>query len=162
MFRFPSQEWVAQYKEAINGNPAYKVGGANWNKGGVSLICQANPGIGIPEDVGIWLDLHQGVCREARMCTTEEAGAAPFVITGPYQRRKQVIMKELDPIQGMLRGKLRLKGDLPTSLSSHGVPEDALPDLAEATLSDGAIVYNGRPAFDVEELKVVWKAAWDG
>lgn len=51
---------------------------------------------------------------------------------------------------------------LPTSLKAKNVPEDALADLAEATLSDGAIVYNGRPAFDVEELKTVWKAAWNG
>ncbi|NOZ01983.1 MAG: iron-containing alcohol dehydrogenase, partial [Deltaproteobacteria bacterium] len=51
---------------------------------------------------------------------------------------------------------------LSTSLKAEGVPENALSDLAEATLSDGAIVYNGRPAFDVEELKPIWRAAWEG
>ncbi|NOZ01572.1 MAG: Fis family transcriptional regulator [Deltaproteobacteria bacterium] len=138
MYRFPSEEWVAKYKEAINTNPAYKVGGASWNKGVVALICQANPGVGIDEDVGIWLDLHQGVCREARLCTADEASKAPFVISGPYQRWKQVIMKELDPIQGMLQGKLRLKGDLPTIVryveaskalvESAGLVETDFPD----------------------------------
>lgn len=138
MYKFPSEEWVTQYRKAINGNPAYKVGGANWNKGVVALICQASPDIGIPEDVGIWLDLHQGVCREARLCTVGEAGEAPFVITGPYQRWKQIIMNELDPIQGMLQGKLRLKGDLPTIVryveaskalvESAGMVETDFPD----------------------------------
>ncbi len=114
MFRFPSAEWVERYKEAINQNPAYKVGGANWDKGVVSLICKAKPEIGIPEDIGIWLDLHKGVCREARIVTAEEARKAPFCITAEYERWKQVIRKELNPITGMLQGKLRLKGDLPT------------------------------------------------
>lgn len=114
MFRFPSAEWIAHYQDAINSNPAYKVGGANWDKGVVSLICKAKPEIGIPEDVGIWLDLHKGVCREARIVTAAEAQKAPFCITAEYERWKQVIRKELNPITGMLQGKLRLKGDLPT------------------------------------------------
>ncbi|MBM4395208.1 MAG: SCP2 sterol-binding domain-containing protein [Deltaproteobacteria bacterium] len=114
MHKFPSEEWVAQYKEAINANPAYKVGGANWDKGVVALICKAKPAIGLAEDTGIWLDLHKGVCREARMVTAAEALKAPFCITGEFERWKQVIRKELDPIKGMLQGKLRLKGDLPT------------------------------------------------
>jgi len=138
MVKFPSEEWIVEYKKAINNNPAYKVGGANWNKGVVALICQANPDIGIEEDVGIWLDLHQGVCRDAKMVTLDEAGEAPFVITGPYQRWKQIIMNELDPIQGMLQGKLRLKGDLPTIVryveaskalvESAGMVETDFPD----------------------------------
>jgi putative sterol carrier protein len=36
------------------------------------------------------------------------------VITAPYTRWKQVALKELDPTKGMLQGKLKLKGDLPT------------------------------------------------
>ncbi len=114
MFRFPSAEWVARYKEAINANPAYKVAGANWDKGVVSLICKAKPDIGLPEDMGIWLDLHKGVCRDARVVSADEARKAPFCITAEYERWKQVIRKELNPITGMLQGKLRLKGDLPT------------------------------------------------
>ena len=52
------------------------------------------------------------------MCVVAHDGrqvrVAPFCITGEYARWKQVIRKELDPITGMLQGKLRLKGDLPT------------------------------------------------
>jgi len=44
----------------------------------------------------------------------DEALKAPFCITGEYARWKQVLRKELDPIKGMLQGKLKLKGDLPT------------------------------------------------
>jgi putative sterol carrier protein len=110
---FPSEEWVRLYKDAINGNPEYRTGAADWTAGVVALVCKALPPH-LMADTGIWLDLDRGVCREARMVTVEEAAKAPFCITGDYARWKQVIRKELDPIKGMMQGKLRLKGDLPT------------------------------------------------
>jgi len=39
---------------------AYKKAGATWTAGVVALIISAKPEIGLTEDVGIWLDLHQG------------------------------------------------------------------------------------------------------
>ena len=110
---FPSDEWIAAYKEAINGNPEYRTGAAEWTHGVVALIARAQPPA-IPLDIGIWLDLDRGVCRNARLVTVEEAQKAPFCISGEYARWKQVLRKQLDPIKGMMQGKLRLKGDLPT------------------------------------------------
>lgn len=110
---FPSEEWIKAYKDAINNNPEYRTGSADWTYGVVALICKAQPP-GLPRDVGIWLDLERGVCRDAKLVTAEEAMKAPFCITGEYARWKQVLKKELEPIKGMMQGKLRLKGDLPT------------------------------------------------
>ncbi len=110
---FFSGEWIRAYKDAINGNPAYKTAAADWTHGVVALICKAQPPA-LPGDVGIWLDLEKGVCREAKLVTVEEAMKAPFCITGEYARWKQVLRKELEPIKGMMQGKLKLKGDLPT------------------------------------------------
>jgi len=49
---------------------------------------------------------------------------------------------------------------LPRRLSEEGVPEDALPDLAEGTLFDGAIVYNGRMVMEATEVLEVYRAAY--
>jgi putative sterol carrier protein len=111
---FPSAEWVEEFKKQINSSEGYKKTGATWTAGPVALIISAKPEIGINKDFGIWLDLHQGVCRDARVVTAAEAQKAPFCITGEYARWKQVIKKELEPVKGMMQGKLRLKGDLPT------------------------------------------------
>ena len=35
-------------------------------------------------------------------------------LTAPYSRWKDVVQGELDPIKGMMQGKLRVRGDLPT------------------------------------------------
>ena len=111
---FPSAEWVEEFKRQINLSEGYKKAGATWTAGVVALVISAKPEIGLTEDVGIWLDLHQGVCRDAKIVTAEEAQKAPFCITGDYARWKQVIKKELEPVKGMMQGKLKLKGDLPT------------------------------------------------
>ncbi len=126
---FPSEEWVAVYKEKINSNPNYKESGANWEHGTIALVIQfdqdtlekikKDPVLGKQmhegeTSVGAWLDLYHGVCKEAKRVTAEEAQNAKFVIAGDYSRWKSVMKKELDPVKGMMQGKLKLKGDLPT------------------------------------------------
>jgi putative sterol carrier protein len=111
---FPSVEWMEEYKKQINVSEGYKKAAATWTAGAVVLVISARPEIGINEDFGMWLDLHQGVCREAKKVSLEEAQKAPFCITSDYARWKQVIRKELEPVKGMMQGKLKLKGDLPT------------------------------------------------
>ena len=55
---------------------------------------------------------------------------------------------------------LAAKTGLPQTLSSQGVPEAALPELAEATLADASIIYNGRAVLGADELLEVYRAAF--
>ena len=127
---FPSEEWIAEYKIKINSNPNYKESGANWEHGTIALILQLDDENAIQKArqdpilskqlkadetaVGVWLDLYHGVCKEAKRVSVDEANKAKFVISGGYARWKAVLKKELDPVKGMMQGKLKLKGDLPT------------------------------------------------
>jgi putative sterol carrier protein len=113
MAEFPSEAWLAEYVERINGSDAYREAAATW-EGDVALVIEAEPDKGVPEDVWTWMDLWHGECREARIVAAEEGERARFVIRAPYSRWKEVIRKELEPVKGMMQGKLRLKGDLPT------------------------------------------------
>jgi putative sterol carrier protein len=55
------------------------------------------------------------VCRDCKLVPSKDAQAAAFVIVADYARWKSVIRKELDPIKGMMQGKLKLtKGHMPT------------------------------------------------
>ncbi len=112
---FPSTDWAAAYKVAINSNPAYKLAGKDWTHGVVAMVVKADPSLDLPEDVGMWLDVNQGECRDCKIVPAAEAQTAPFVIFADYARWKQVIKRELDPIKGMMQGKLKLtKGHMPT------------------------------------------------
>jgi len=113
--RFPSAEWCSAYKDAINANPRYKVAGKEWTHGAVAMVVMAEPSVGIAQDMAMWLDLHQGECRECRLTSREEAEKAPFVIVATYARWKEVIRGQLDPTKGMMQNKLKLtKGNMPT------------------------------------------------
>src|SRR5262245_17829799 len=111
---FPSPEWATEVKRKLDGSAAYKAAGATWPHGPVALAVRADPAIGMTENVGLWLDLHQGVRREAKVVSRAEADKAPFCITGEYSRWKSVIRKELDPIKAMMQKKLELKGQMTT------------------------------------------------
>ncbi|HEY2512431.1 MAG TPA: SCP2 sterol-binding domain-containing protein [Polyangiaceae bacterium] len=114
-YDFPSPEWAAAYKDAINGNAGYKTAGKDWTHGPVAMVVKADPALHIEEDTALWLDVHQGECRDCRLMPAKDAEAASFVILAPYALWKIVIRGELDPTKGMMQGRLKLtKGHMPT------------------------------------------------
>ena len=111
---FPSEEWLTDYVEKINSSKDYEEAAATW-EGDLSYVFEREPDKGVPDDVWAWIDLWHGKCRGAKYGVSEDEGEkAKFIIRAPYSRWKEVINKELDPIKGMMQGKLKLKGDLPT------------------------------------------------
>jgi putative sterol carrier protein len=111
---FPSEEWLTEYVERINASKEYEEAAATW-EGDLSYVFEREPDKGVPEDVWVWIDLWHGKCRGAKMNVPPEEGEkAKFTIRAPYSRWKEVIRKDLDPVKGMMQGKLKLKGDLPT------------------------------------------------
>ena len=108
-----SNEWAQQFKEEINRSSVYRQAAKGW-KWTVGLVVEAEPDRSFPEARGIVMDLLDGEARDIRVGSADNARACDFVITAPYSRWKQVATKELDATRGMLTGKLKLKGDLPT------------------------------------------------
>jgi putative sterol carrier protein len=113
MPEFPSEEWLKEYVQRINDSEGYREAATTW-EGDVAYVIEAEPDKGVAEDTWAWLDLWHGECREGKLVTPDEGEKARFVIRAPYSRWKEVIKKELDPVKGMMQGKLKLKGDLPT------------------------------------------------
>ena len=108
-----SSEWALVFKDEINKSPVYKQAGKGW-KWTVGLVVEAEPDKKFPDAKGIVMDLFEGEARDVRVGSAADAQACDFVISGSYSRWKQVALKELDATRGMLQGKLKLKGDLPT------------------------------------------------
>ena len=108
-----SPEWAQAFKDEINKSPVYRQAGKGW-KWTVGLVVEAEPDKKFPDSKGIVMDLFEGEARDVRVGSAADAQACDFVISGSYSRWKQVAQKELDATRGMLQGKLKLKGDLPT------------------------------------------------
>ena len=113
MATFPSDEWLRLYRERIDASDEYRDAAATW-EGDIAFRFEAEPDRGVPNDVWAWLDLWHGACRQARLVSANEGRRAAYVISAPYSRWKEVLAGELDPIKGMMQGKLKLDGDLPT------------------------------------------------
>jgi putative sterol carrier protein len=75
------------------------------------------------------MDLFEGDARDIHVGTAADAQQCNFVITAPYSRWKEVATKKLDATKGMLQGRLKLKGDLPTIVRYT----KASQELTEAT-----------------------------
>ena len=110
---FLSDEWAKQFEDEVNKSSVYKSAAKGW-KWTVGLVVEAEPDKNFPESRGVVMDLFDGSARSIKVGSEAEAQQCDFVITAPYSRWKQVATKELDATKGMLQGKLKLKGDLPT------------------------------------------------
>jgi len=108
-----SDEWAAEFKDEVNKSDGYKAASKGW-KWTVGLVVEAEPDKNFPETRGLVMDLFDGAARDFKVGSAGDAQKCDFVITAPYSRWKQVATKELDATKGMLQGKLKLKGDLPT------------------------------------------------
>jgi putative sterol carrier protein len=108
-----SNEWAEQFKDEVNKSAMYRSAAKGW-KWTVGLVVEAEPDKNFAEPRGVIMDLFDGEARDIRVGTPADAQKCDFVITASYTRWKQVATKELDATKGMLQGKLKLKGDLPT------------------------------------------------
>ena len=116
LHRFPSAEWAAAYQIALNNNPSYRDAGKCWTFGSVAMVVLGDPTIGLACDVGVVLDVHGGECRGAQFVEgIDSLKAAEFTFVASYARWQEVIEAKLDPIKGLMEGKLKLaSGDLST------------------------------------------------
>jgi len=115
VFVFPSDPWWAAYVDNINASESYKEAASDW-EGDITFVIEAEPDKNVPETVWGWMDLWHGECRAGSFVTPEEGLKAQLIIRASYTRWKQVIMKDLEPVKGMMQGKLKLQGDLPKIL----------------------------------------------
>ncbi|HVT61621.1 MAG TPA: SCP2 sterol-binding domain-containing protein [Thermoanaerobaculia bacterium] len=105
-------EWALAWRDQIGANGAYQAAARTW-KWPLVLVMKADPGLGLPDERSIYLDLFQGECREARVATAADLEQAPFLLSADPRTWKQVLERRLEPIPGLMRGKLKLvKGSL--------------------------------------------------
>jgi putative sterol carrier protein len=104
--------WAEAFHAAIETDDAYRSAAAKWTWP-VALVLSPAPEFGYPDAVAVELQLDRGRCHGTQILPAE-AAAAPFVLTAPYAVWKAVVRGELDPIVGVTRGKIAVRGSLAT------------------------------------------------
>jgi putative sterol carrier protein len=102
-YSFPSAAWLDQFVEEINRSEAYAKAAHSW-EGDVLLV--------VAGQSAAYLDLWHGQCRQAEFLADPGDKPAEFTITAALETWEQVLTNRLDPMQGMMAGRLKLKGNL--------------------------------------------------
>ncbi|PKN53138.1 MAG: hypothetical protein CVU55_02700 [Deltaproteobacteria bacterium HGW-Deltaproteobacteria-13] len=111
-----SPEWVGEWEKKLQNDEKYKaLALPNWENPIVIHLLK-NPAFGVDQDIYVKMDLwHDGECKSIRYIPSTAAGdPGNFIIGGTIERWLAVSRKQLDVVKGMMQGKLKLKGDLPT------------------------------------------------
>lgn len=107
-----TDEWAQEWHEEINDNANYKKAATKW-EGAIGMVMTENENMGIPEERVVVADLWHGDSRGAKAITSADLDDVPFVIKGKPEVWKKVLAGRLDPIVGLMGGKLKLaKGGL--------------------------------------------------
>ena len=105
--------WIATYESLIQNDADYRKLAQGW-EGGVVIHITADPAVGLDDDMFLLIDLWHGDCRGVRLVPTQAGENGDYVLTASYDRWKQVMTGELDVVKGLMQGKIKLKGHLPT------------------------------------------------
>lgn len=110
-----SAGWAEAWREEILASTAYREAARTW-QWPLVIKAKPDPGRGWPEQA-VYLDLFQGDCREARVAGDAEIASATYVLAADLPTWKRVLDGDLEPIPGLMRGKLKLeKGGLASLL----------------------------------------------
>lgn len=124
-----TSDWAAAFRNAIEADASYRDAAAKWIWS-VALVMHPAPEFGYPHSVAVELTLDRGRCHDAVIRSGDDVGAS-IVLTAPYQTWKSVVRGELDPMLGVTRGTIAVKGSL-TTLMLHASAATALVACARA------------------------------
>jgi putative sterol carrier protein len=106
---FGSDEWIKTLMVKVNESEAYRSAAKTW-EGDFYFIVE--PEGSVTEPVIMYMDLWHGDCRDAFIVEDESVKNPEFRINASVGAWKQVITKQLDPIQALMTRRLKLKGNM--------------------------------------------------
>lgn len=124
-----SAAWAHAWGEELNTNPAYREAGASWEG---DLVLEMNGTKGGPARA-VYLDLHRGTCRAARLASAVDLESAQYRFQASRDAWRRVLTGGVSPAVAIMTGQLKL---------ARGSLMDFLPyaDAATALLQAGGAI----------------------
>jgi putative sterol carrier protein len=106
---FPSTEWAAAYRKALNENAAYREAAAAWVGDILLLVRPSDANAPAP---GVHLELAHGECSAATYHADARSVSSEFVFEGTPENWAKLVRHEVDPVKAIMDGTFRVKGNL--------------------------------------------------
>ena len=107
--QFPSAEWAAAYRKALNDNAAYREAAKAWVGDIMLLVRTGDPTAPAP---GVHLDLADGGCQNAVFHPDARAVSSEFVYEGTPENWQRLMRHEVDPVKAIMDGTFKVRGNL--------------------------------------------------
>ncbi len=117
---FPSEEWVRAWTDRANADSDFVAAAQGW-QGALGLVVSGVPSQDRRVDTFIRLDGAHGLWTG--FIVGGDRGTVTgtvFCLRAGYDQWKQLVRGELDPIKGIVQGKVALRGHLPEVLRWTG------------------------------------------
>ncbi len=106
---FPSSDWAAAFREALNHSDAFREAAAAWEADLLFLVRPTAPDVPAP---AVRLGLNHGVCESAVYVPDGRGIAAEFVFEGTAENWHKLLHRELEPLRPFLDGTFKIRGNL--------------------------------------------------
>jgi putative sterol carrier protein len=106
---FPSDQWIKALSHQLNNSKDYEQSATDWEGDFVFVV---EPDATYQDTAYLFLGLYHGKSPDAALMAAKDERETEFAISAPFGTWCQVIQGKLDPIQGMMMGKLKLTGNL--------------------------------------------------
>ena len=111
--------WAAEYCQALNDSKDYEEAAKGWGvdfDGGMLMVMLKSGEV--EDDITSFIDLKDGKCLGITILKPgEKPPREPIMtLTGSFLIWKKLAFKELDPIQTLMQGHLKLEGDMSLAL----------------------------------------------
>jgi putative sterol carrier protein len=111
-YPFPSEEWLNALVEQLNRDEKYAETAKKW-EGDLIFKLVPEKGSSGEEDILYYMDLWHGKCREVQILESiEDKPNAKFVLELTSNQANKIFEEELDAIQAMVTGKLKVRGSI--------------------------------------------------
>ena len=100
---FPSEKWIAEWRERLNDNEEYAEKGQGWGaEFNGDFVFHVRADDRLPDDHYFFIGLEDGTCTEARGVDDPDEVDAGFVYRGDYSDWVALNRGDIGPIDGMM------------------------------------------------------------
>jgi putative sterol carrier protein len=131
--RFPSLEWAAELRAALNASPAFQEAAQAWEADLLFLVKTPGSEGAAP---GVRLQLSHGACLAAEYLEDARSIAAEFVFEGTPENWGRLLRREIDPVRSFMDGTFKVRGNLAKALRFTRAAKELVETAAGVPVTD--------------------------